>query len=286
MSAMFRGRCSLFCVVAFVACSRTRSPSPDAAPRTAEDTIRAFDARRIAIDGELRTLGPGHAWAGDYYYGDGLGANVYVHLAPQAGFVSWIAGCTGGGPRDFGDVVERDGKLELTSRVFRKPEDSLCVGSRLALVNWGERRYLLEPEQMKAFCNEINAGREPRSSNWGNFLMRHEEVARPPTGKPELPREFMSMLLESPLRASIIAVGAARPCTPTSKLNRVCTVTVDVGTRDRAWEGMELYVVQPPLNYRVTINKCTDSTSELECAFGLPSTEPHVGWKLSTRREY
>jgi hypothetical protein len=51
---------------------------------TQESFKNVVNAQRAAIDRENSTT-PSVAWAGDYYSGDGLGANVSLSLAPHAG---------------------------------------------------------------------------------------------------------------------------------------------------------------------------------------------------------
>src|SRR5262245_58497227 len=63
----------------------TDAPGPQD-PRFGEDAEREFSKRRASIMTEISAAGPSHAWAGEYYEGDGLGENVYLCLAPNAGF--------------------------------------------------------------------------------------------------------------------------------------------------------------------------------------------------------
>ncbi len=58
---------------------------------------------RQKIRDEVRSLGE-HAWAGEYYHGDGLGVNVFLMLAPQAGYLFEWHGCLGLYDRNYGKV--------------------------------------------------------------------------------------------------------------------------------------------------------------------------------------
>jgi hypothetical protein len=82
----------------------------------AEDVARADAelARRIpVIREEITRLGPDHAWAGEYYEGDGLGRNISFLLAPQAGCVATSSGCLGLYGANWGTVTEQDGMLRI-----------------------------------------------------------------------------------------------------------------------------------------------------------------------------
>src|SRR4030095_1837931 len=68
---------------------------PDGTPLVSE--------RGRRIRAELLNL-PKHAWAGDYYRGDGLGVNVSLLIAPEAGFVFTWDGCLGRYDWNYGNV--------------------------------------------------------------------------------------------------------------------------------------------------------------------------------------
>ena len=70
----------------------------------------AMQAKRELIEQELSKLKM-HPWAGDYYYGDGLGVNVELTLAPDSGFVFTWNGCLGLYDQNYGDVAEFDRKI-------------------------------------------------------------------------------------------------------------------------------------------------------------------------------
>ena len=66
---------------------------------------------------------------------------------------------------------------------------------RLAFVRWGERLYLIEESELRAFCNAINGGIEPRRTNsvddyTGTFYLRVGDEEKPVTGIPELPETW------------------------------------------------------------------------------------------------
>jgi hypothetical protein len=52
-------------------------------------------------------------WAGEYYFGDGLGVNVRALIAPQGGFIFSWTGCLGLYDVNFGSVRAQDDRLTL-----------------------------------------------------------------------------------------------------------------------------------------------------------------------------
>lgn len=56
-------------------------------------------------------------------------------------------------------------------------------------VEWGERRYLIPPRQIKAFCDQVEKGLEPRSEIFGRWwLLRLGDEHLKVDGVPELCR--------------------------------------------------------------------------------------------------
>jgi hypothetical protein len=54
----------------------------------------AANSKRQSILEEIRKL-QDHEWAGEYYTGDGLGANISLAIAPKSGYVFEWDGCMG-----------------------------------------------------------------------------------------------------------------------------------------------------------------------------------------------
>ena len=140
---------------------------------------------RSVIEQEIKSL-PKHAWAGQYYFGDGLGANVSLWLAPSAGFLYEWYGCLGLYDRDYGAVSD-DGKGTIQLRF-------LLGGSRIegeyVPVAWGERRYLIAKDQLSDFCDAVNRGREPRKGVHGMWFIRWGDEKKRADGLPAVPEEY------------------------------------------------------------------------------------------------
>src|SRR5579872_1531294 len=79
--------------------------------KTSKESIQVSEERKTRILAEIETL-KSHEWAGSYYYGDGLGVNVSLVLAPQNGFVFDWTGCLGLYDLNYGNIVEKDGRIK------------------------------------------------------------------------------------------------------------------------------------------------------------------------------
>jgi len=96
----------------------------DSADKLSQTSVAASEAQTKRIQRELRQL-RSHDWAGEYYFGDGLGVNVSLALAPANGFVFSWHGCLGLYDLNYGDVDFSNGTVKLlfkytnTQRGFR-----------------------------------------------------------------------------------------------------------------------------------------------------------------------
>jgi len=172
-----------------------------------------FDQRTAAIKAEIE-VGSEAEWAGEYGFGDGLGVNVSLALAPEGGFTFIWTGCLGVYGRNYGTVVLRSGRLALD---FAHPNEPGAFGGFskvLVPVSWGDRHYLVGEEQLGSFVNAINAGIEPCSHRCGRFLVRDGDEEVKVTGRPELPAEYGARLLDTPIYAHV--TGARRRSRSTS----------------------------------------------------------------------
>src|SRR5262245_25906287 len=142
-----------------------------------EATARAGNVR-AEIAAELEAT-PGHDWAGSYYWGDGLGANVSLDLAPGAGFVFAWNGCVGLYGRNYGAVRDAGDRLYLEPELANEPGQFGHIEVEFVPVAWGERRYLIPPEKLVEFCAAVQGGSEPRAHPQGRFLLRRGDETRP-----------------------------------------------------------------------------------------------------------
>lgn len=153
------------------------------------------ELRGEAIGRELAVLPKDHPWAGRYYLGDGLGANLSLSITPVAGFAVTWRGCVGTYGANEGPVIQApDGTLVLD---FRWRNNSNSFGSfprRLLPMQWGERQYLIDADHVATFVNAVHLGLEPRTRVYGSTFLRAGDEKRPVHGLPPLPEPWRSQL--------------------------------------------------------------------------------------------
>ena len=220
-------------------------------------------------------------WAGEYYFGDGLGVNVDLVLAPHNGFTFTWNGCLGLYDLNYGDVELKNETIKLR---FKYPNDQKGfqgIAPEFRPVRWGSRHYLISADQMIDFANAINAGTEPNSGPYGSFLLKQSDREKPVDGRPELPSEYLDYLLKDPVKASVSSVGE----THLDKSFRKTSITLNAGSLNGLRKGMELHVYNPSNVFATaTIVGCGDHTAEAVLEqFKIDKEKPSIGWKLSTR---
>lgn len=238
-------------------------------------------ARTKQIQQELESL-KDDSWAGHYYYGDGLGVNVELDLAPRSGFAFTWNGCLGLYDMNYGDVVESGGTIRLVPQLPNQRKPFEGIAPEFFPIVWGDRHYLIATNEVVKFANAINAGFEPRKGSWGMFLLKRENESKLATGSPGLPLEYSEYLLKHPVEAEISSIKNSI----TKQSERLTTVVLTVGAAQGIKKGMEFYLYAPSGRYAsATVTVVNDSSSEAEISECCDEKDspPVVGWKLSTR---
>src|SRR5438477_12939061 len=101
---MKRNHCAIVFLVGCLLSPQLYSQAHESDERFSEASVAASDMRTKKIQQELGHL-KDHNWAGEYYFGDGLGVNVSLALAPESGFVFSWHGCLGLYDLNYGDVA-------------------------------------------------------------------------------------------------------------------------------------------------------------------------------------
>ena len=248
-------------------------------------SVEASEAKTKKILQEIRRSGSGGPdWAGEYYFGDGLGVNVSLTLAPQNGFVFTWNGCLGLYDLNYGDVAFTQGILKLLFRYPNKREGFEGIAPELVPVRWGQRHYLIPTDGMIHFTNAVNAGTEPDTlfgGKSGAFLLRRGDEKKPVEGLPDIPSEYLNYILKEPLTARISSITESR----VEKSRRVTRLTLNLGSVDGLRKGMELFVKTPSTIYaEADVTDVSDHwASALIEQDQMSDPVPQPGWTLSTR---
>ena len=250
-----------------------------------KSTAGIVKSLREKIVVEIKEIGEGD-WAGVYYEGDGLGENVSIAIAPKSGYVFEWRGCLGLYDRNYGQVESKDGQIHLSFTFENQQKGFQGISPKLVPVVWGSRRYLIPADDLVGFCNNINAGSEPRMQDHGSYLLRRGDESKKVTGFPQVPDEYLQYLLEKPIEAKIIAVGApsTRPSVADWKFKDT-PVTIDAGRKHGLRVGMELIVTKPGDAFgSFKITKVAEVSSEaIMTQMGEEGLGPQVRWRLSTQ---
>ncbi len=251
----------------------------------AEEAATAAEQLRQKIKEEIQSLGK-HPWAGEYYYGDGLGVNVSFMLAPQSGYLFEWHGCLGLYDRNYGPVSSTTGTIKLSFTYPNKRRGFQGIAEEFISVSWGERTYLIPSDDIVGFCNDFNARSEPREYLRGSYLLRRGDADKRVSGLPRVPDAYRTYLLETPILATIVAVGSHTTRPSVSEwMFKDTAVTLDKGRKAGLLSGMRLYVVEPEdLVESITITDVKENAATgLMTEMGEEEPGPDVGWKLSTK---
>jgi hypothetical protein len=249
----------------------------------------AFDKRDSQITDELERL-PLQEWAGEYYFGGGIGNRGVFKLAPISGFVARLGGCTGVYAINYGVVIEADGRIKLLTKLPPDHRASWKSVIEMFPVRWGERHYLLSDDEVIDFCNAVNAGQEPDRLYGGFFLLRRDDEKKQVSGVPGIPEHYREYLLASPVQAEISFLHSSRIEVDKDYNDwkeRITRVTLNAGYAEGLRVGMELHAFEPRNFESAKILQVSEHSAEAEMRqFGADGEIPQTGWKMSTRIHY
>ena len=248
--------------------------------------LLAVKERKLAVETELATL-EGHAWAGEYYHGDGLGANITHSMSPGAGVSVQWRGCLGIYGANEGLVATQpDGSLAMHFN-HANGDGFGSFDEHLVPVRWGERHYLIPQARMIDFVNAIHFGREPRSGGHGSFPLMRGDEGLEVEGLPDLPSPYREMIRSVAIEARVLSVerlpdeGGADYCMTNFR------VTIDRGAGDGLLPGVALQPLEPfdagdlLLDY-VESTRAEGIIRNFETDCAKPDTLPSRDWIFTT----
>jgi hypothetical protein len=246
-----------------------------------EKEREAIEARQQRIEAELKDLDRdklpkehwARDWAGEYYQGDGLGANILFRLAPESGFSYTWHGCMGLYDGNHGDIAEvfPDG-LRLKLAIPADLSTFETVSDRLYFVPWGEERFLVPECLLMKFVNNYNEGGFARAEMYHiPRLIRDKNYhgfRSAPPGLPKLPDKYAKLLRTKPITLTVAKVDAKPPKHVTGEVHsHAFDVVLEGGATAGAFVGMEFSIGQG-LNMGVlTLTEVGETTSRGRAQF-------------------
>lgn len=238
---------------------------------------------------------PRREWAGEYWRGDGLGDSMNLVLGREGMFQLEILGCERLPAHILGEIEEGQGKILLTPSEVAPELHNVAWPLTLEVVVWGNRRYLVESDEIVGFCNEVNCRMEPRRGRWGSFFLRVNDWADEVSGKPVVPAVYRPYLLSKPIEAGVLSVRVLVVDSPRPNLVDRFDVALDVGRRDGVLPGLEFHIEKPSDAFWLLASGITVTRVEDEICWGtagglppgmeLPDASelpPNAEWFVST----
>ena len=254
-------------------------------------TSVAQRVRKLKIEKELRenidTLPKdhwAHEFAGVYYEGDGLGTNITISVAPNAGVTYTWYGCMGLYDAAHGEIVETfdDGvrvKLITDSKVGDDGMDYMT--GRLTFLRWGDKRYLLPENEMTQLMNDLN--------NRKSYFFFPERDMRDrldvesisllnrtqPVGLPQLSDRWNAMLIRTPIKLTVIGVdGVYMKPFGDDSAHVGCQLALNKGSAAGMFVGMEFNVKTDSGEFPVTVTETNDHSCRAEIAWYVLDPNP------------
>ena len=128
------------------------------------------------------------------------GVSVYYMFGANGVYTNVLWACSQGNSRAVGTAFLSNNLVAFVADHPRYARDPVLP------VKWGERQYLIRPDEIAEFCSAVNLGSEPRESSRGEFLLRDEDWKKPVKGRPELPAEFQKHLFTKPPAGKVTEV--------------------------------------------------------------------------------
>lgn len=203
--------------------------------------------------------------AGQYFEGDGLGVNWSLTLTSKGSFSFTWHGCLGLYDESEGNFAVEGGALVLRPA---KPTKTSRLPTRWLPIVWGERMYLLEENQIPLFTQYVNFGWEPRTQQYGLFMIRQTDWEKNATGSPRLPAQWAGFILDRPVDSLVTRLLPGR------------RAEIGAGINARLRPGMLLTAVQGNDWFDVKVVSVEQDRSTVEAKKGHVLT---VGQRVTSK---
>jgi hypothetical protein len=260
-----------------------------------EETETMLTQMCARIEAEALALGSDH-WAGEYECNYGPQWYRTLFVAPKGGCVFASTGCMGQHgnglyDKNYGKATYTEGRIRLSFKYRNVREGFAGISEELILVPWAERRYLMPVDEMIKFCNNVNAGMEPRTpdSAFGHHLLHRGDDKRKVSGLPQVPEEYRRYLLAKPVEADLVTVGTYTNEETAGYDLMKAPATIDAGSATGLLSGMRLYPKLPKDAKAAHESWITLTTVGLKSSTGILTTTeesslpPKPGQRFSTQ---
>jgi len=209
--------------------------------------------------------------AGEYHFGDGLGANFNLKLGGEGRFRFALQGCLGTYDTNEGDFSVENGILGITPERPNIREGFRVTPTDFYPIRWGSRMYLVPTNDIIEFSNEVNQGSEPRRSPLGRYYLRGKDWEKPVAGKPAVPEQWTKFFLSRPVKGKITELVVKQEA------------WVDVGADDGILPGMILTAKDPRKRIfsQVRVETVEKRRCRIKCQWSY--CQLGVGWTVSSR---
>jgi hypothetical protein len=191
--------------------------------------------------------GVNDVWAGEYTRSEGeMPSTVLLRWDPSSGFAALhvhpcmpaLLGIAHGG------IAQEPDAIVLTSTLIR---GTMPFARRLVKARWGQRRYLIPEDEVKAFCDHTSGLGTGSPNEPVGFLLKEGDQELPVADLPEVPEPYRKFV-RRPVTARIVRVRPAR-----ARLsNDNARIRIDAGSESGIAPGVDLYASQDGL--RIVFN--------------------------------
>ena len=259
----------------------------NAQSRYSKEIQAEFSVRKDKIQTELSGLQT-NEWAGEYSV-----HGLFLFLAPKSGFAFYMSGGDYDANWDnflinYGTVQFSETKIKLTPELPNKEEVLPSYSTELLPILWSERHYLIPADEIVEFINYVNISYEPSFAFAGlsnNFFLKKGDIEKKVVGKPNIPEQYRSYLLEKPIKGKITTVKDSKLEQDGNRQQRNTQVILNVGRNNGVFEGMKFLIYSPR---RISADDVRITKVEADSSEGviiqtyLEEKVPSVGWKVST----